>query len=67
MLRLVSDPGVSKFLPGLISDETMMKAWIDTDHEYIIEPAETKTAIGECSLTIRGKTSGVGLMILPEY
>ena len=48
-----------------------MKSWIeslaDTDYEYIIEAADTETAIGECSLTIRGKTAQVGLMILPEY
>ena len=71
MLRLANDPDVSKFLPRLISDETMMKAWIesldDTDHEYIIEAADTRTSIGECSLTIKGKTAEVGLMILPDY
>ena len=71
MLLLVNAPGVSRFLPGIISDKSMMKAWIesldDMDHEYIIEAADTETAIGECSLSIRGKTAEVGMMILPEY
>jgi len=40
MLRLVGDPNVTRFIPGLIQDREMLISWIQSlrpsDHEYII-------------------------------
>ena len=71
MLRLVNDPKVTRFLPGLIQDREMLISWIQslrpTDHEYIIAIEETGEEIGECSLTKQGDSAEIGFMLLPKY
>ena len=71
MLRLVGDPKVTRFLPGLIRDREMLFSWIQslrpTDHEYIITIEETGEEIGECSLTKQGDSAEIGFMLLPKY
>ncbi len=71
MLRLVGDPKVTRFLPGMIQDREMLISWIHglrpTDHEYIITIEETGEEIGECSLTKQGDSAEIGFMLLPKY
>lgn len=71
MLRLVSDPMVTRFLPGMIQDREMLLSWIQSlgseDHEYIVRIEETGEEIGECSLTKQGDNAEIGFMLLPKY
>ena len=68
MMQLVSDPKVTKYIPGIIQDREMLVSWVRSlgpaDHEYIVEIEGTDELIGECSLTERGET---GFMLLPKY
>lgn len=71
MMQLVSDPKVTRFIPGMIQDREMLISWIQslgtTDHEYIVEIEGTDELIGECSLTEQGETGEIGFMLLPKY
>lgn len=71
MLRLVSDPMVTRFLPGMIQDREMLLSWIQSlgssDHEYIVRIEEIDEVIGECSLTKQGDNAEIGFMLLPKY
>ena len=71
MLRLVSDPKVTRFLPGMIQDREMLLSWIQslrpTDHEYIVTIEETGEEIGECNLTKQGDSAEIGFILLPKY
>ncbi len=71
MLRLVGDPKVTRFIPGLIQDREMLISWIQSlrpsDHEYIITIEKTGEEIGECSLTQQGDSAEIGFMLLPKY
>ena len=71
MMRLVCDPKVTKYIPGMIQDREMLLSWIHglrpTDHEYIITIKETEEEIGECSLTEQGTSGEIGFMILPQF
>lgn len=71
MMQLVSDPKVTRFIPGMIQDREMLISWIQslgtTDHEYIVEIEGTDELIGECSLTEQGETGEIGFMLLPNY
>ena len=71
MLRLVGDPNVTRFIPGLIQDREMLISWIQSlrpsDHEYIITIEETGKEIGECSLTKQGDSAEIGFLLLPKY
>ena len=50
MMRLVGDPKVTKFIPGMIQDREMLISWIgglsSLDHEFIITIEETEEEIG---------------------
>ena len=73
MLTLTGDPDVVRYLPGMIIDEGMMRAWLSSvqpeDNEYIICLKETGEIIGECSLTLQedGTSCEIGYMLLPQY
>lgn len=71
MMQLVSDPKVTRFIPGMIQDREMLISWIQslgtTDHEYIVEIEGTDELIGECSLTEQGENGEIGFMLLPKY
>ena len=71
MMRLVGDPKVTKFIPGMILDREMLISWIHglrpMDHEYIIAIEETEEEIGECSLTEQGTSCEIGFMLLPQF
>ena len=71
MLQLVTDPDVTKYIPGLMQDRSMLEVWLNSlqasDHEYVICLSDSKEKIGECSLTIKGAEAEVGFMILPVY
>ena len=70
MVRLVSDPSVTKYLPGMITNHSMMESWIrslrDSDYEYIVQ--HDGIEIGECSLTLTADhTAEIGFMLLPQF
>lgn len=70
MVRLVSDPMVTRYLPGMITNRKMMESWIiglgTSDHEYIA--LVDNRPIGECSLTDNSDGAAeIGFMLLPEY
>ena len=71
MLRLVGDPKVTRFIPGLIQNREMLLSWIQslrpTDHEYIIAIEETGVEIGECRLTEQRGNGEIGFMLLPQF
>ena len=71
MMRLVGDPKVTKFIPGMIQDREMLISWIgglsSLDHEFIITIEETEEEIGECSLTEQGTSGEIGFMLLPQF
>ena len=71
MMQLVSDPKVTRFIPGMIQDREMLFSWIQSlrtaDHEYIVEIEGTDELIGESSLTEQGETDEIGFMLLPKY
>ena len=70
MVRLVSEPALTRYLPGMITNHSMMESWIrslrDSDHEYIVQ--HDGTEIGECSLTVADdQTAEIGFMLLPQF
>ena len=73
MLALTGEPDVVCYLPGMITDEGMMRSWISSlhpeDNEYLICLKETGAPIGECSLTLQaeGTSCEIGYMLLPQY
>ena len=71
MMKLVGDPKVTKFIPGMIQDREMLVSWIGgldpLDHECIITIEETEEEIGECSLTEQGTSGEIGFMFLPQF
>lgn len=71
MMRLVTDPRVTRFIPGMIHEREMLGSWIQSlgaeDHEYIVRIEETDEMIGECSLTEQGEYGEIGFMLLPQY
>lgn len=73
MLKLTGNPEVVRYLPGMISDEGMMRSWLSSvqpeDNEYLICLRETGEPIGECSLTLQedGSSCEIGYMLLPQY
>ena len=71
MMRLVGDPKVTKYIPGMIQDREMVISWIRSlstqDHEYIVMIEETGEEIGECSLTGQGSAGEIGFMIRPQF
>lgn len=73
MLTLTGNPDVVRFLPGMITDEGMMRRWLSSlqpeDNEYLIRLKETGVLIGECSLTLQeeGSSCEIGYMLLPQY
>ena len=71
MIRLVSNPKVTRFIPGMIQDPEMLVSWIQNlrplDHEYIVTIEETGEEIGECSLTEREGSGELGFMLLPQF
>lgn len=73
MLALTGEPDVVRYLPGMITDEKMMRSWLSSlqpeDNEYLICLKETGEPIGECSLTLQegGSTCEIGYMLLPQY
>ena len=71
MMQLVSDPRVSRFIPGMIQGRDMLVSWVQSlgpaDHEYIVQIDETDESIGECSLTEQGASAEIGFMLLPKY
>lgn len=71
MMRLVSDPKVTRFIPGMIQDREMLVSWVQSlgtaDHEYIVQIDGTDELIGECSLTEQGETAEIGFMLLPQF
>lgn len=71
MIRLVSDPKVTRFIPGMIQDREMLVSWIKglspLDHEYIATIEETGEEIGECSVTEQECSGEIGFMLLPQF
>lgn len=73
MLALTGEPDVVQYLPGMITDEDMMRSWLSSlqpeDNEYLIFLKETGTPIGKCSLTLQPDESSceIGYMLLPQY
>ena len=71
MMRLVGDPKVTKYIPGMIQDREMVISWIRSlstqDHEYIVMIEETGEEIGECSLTEQGNGAEIGFMLFPQF
>ena len=71
MMQLVSDPKVTKYIPGIIQDQEMLVSWVRSlgpaDHEYIVQIDGTDESIGECSLTKQGESAEIGFMLLPKY
>ena len=71
MMQLVSDPRVTRFIPGMIQGRDMLVSWVQSlgpaDHEYIVQIDETDESIGECSLTEQGASAEIGFMLLPKY
>ena len=73
MLKLTGNPEVVRYLPGMITDEGMMRSWLSSvqpeDNEYLICLKETGEPIGECSLTLQENDSSceIGYMLLPQY
>ena len=71
MMKLVRDPDTTRYIPSLITDESVMASWIgqldDSKHEYIVELKETDQAIGECSLALMRDAGEIGIMLLPSY
>ena len=50
MLKLTGNPEVVRYLPGMITDEGMMRSWLSSvqpeDNEYLICLKETGEPIG---------------------
>lgn len=72
MLMLTGNPDVVRYLPGMITDETMMRGWLASlhfeDNEFLIVLRDTSAPIGECSLTLQEEGScEIGYMLLPKY
>ena len=73
MLKLTGNPEVVRYLPGMITDEGMMRSWLSSvqpeDNEYLICLRETEEPIGECSLTLQenGSSCEIGYMLLPQH
>ena len=73
MLTLTGAPGVVRYLPGMITDESMMRQWISAlradENEYLISLSDTDEPIGECSLTPNADSLSceIGYMLLPKY
>lgn len=73
MLKLTGNPEVVRYLPGMITDEGMMRSWLSSvqpeDNEYLICLKETGEPVGECSLTLQenGSSCEIGYMLLPQY
>ena len=73
MLKLTGNPDVVRYLPGMITDEKVMRSWLSSvkpkDNEYLIYLRETGEPIGECSLTLQenGSSCEIGYMLLPQY
>ena len=73
MLMLTGNPDVVRYLPGMITDEEMMRSWLSSvqpeDDEYLIRLKGTGEPIGECSLTPQedGASCEIGYMLLPQY
>lgn len=71
MMQLISDPKVTRFIPGMIQDREMLVSWMQSldfaDHEYIVQIDGTDENIGECSLTEQGESAEIGFMLLPKY
>lgn len=73
MLTLTGNPDVVRYLPGMITDEAMMRGWLASlsseDNEFLIVLRHTSAPIGECSLTLREEeeTCEIGYMLLPQY
>ena len=73
MLTLTGAPGVVRYLPGMITDESMMRQWISAlradENEYLISLSDTDEPIGECSLTPNADSFScdIGYMLLPKY
>ena len=69
MVKLVNDPEIVRYIPGLITNGDMMQSWTKSlgasDHEFIVEL--DGISIGECSLTCFEGDAEIGFMILPEY
>ena len=69
MIRLVNDPEVKRYIPGMIADDEMMKAWIsnlgESEHEFIVEA--DGVPVGECNLTVCDDMAEIGFMLLPEF
>ncbi len=73
MLTLTGNPDVVRYLPGMITDEAMMRGWLASlsseDNEFLIVLRDTNAPIGECSLTLREEEGSceIGYMLLPQY
>ena len=73
MLTLTGNSDVVRYLPGMITEESMMRSWVSSvqpeDNEYVIRLKETGEPIGECSLTLQedGTSCEIGYMLLPQY
>jgi len=73
MLMLTGNPDVVRYLPGMITDEEMMRSWVSSvqpeDDEYLIRLKDSGEPIGECSLTRQpdGSSCEIGYMLLPQY
>ena len=70
MIELASNPDITRYLPGMITERKMMENWIKgletRDHEYIVLLGNRE--IGECSLTVSVEHSAeIGFMLFPEY
>lgn len=69
LMELTGNPEVIKYLPEMIQDREFAKKWIagltPDDHEYMILLGDA--VIGECSLTVRGNSGEIGLMLFPEH
>lgn len=73
MLTLTGNPAVVRYIPGMITDEGMMRGWISSlspeDNELLIVLRESGIPIGECSLTLQEDEASceIGYMLLPQY
>ena len=72
LIRLVSNPMVTRYIPSMIQDRETLISWIRSlspkDHEYMVLIEETDELIGECSLTVTADhTAEIGFMLLPQF
>ena len=69
LLALTGNPEVIRHIPGMIQDREYATSWIagltQYDHECMI--LLDGSVIGECSLTVKGDSGEIGLMIFPEF